>query len=603
MGIHIHAANGDIAALTAELANGVSVEARDAQGKTPLMVAVESPQADSRVLRFLLDRGANVNAMSVPQKTLELDDDARAAMKEIGVDTSIYDTPQDCPSVSVLGYAAKTATLEKIISLLEAGADVRYVDANGYSILLNAMHRTCEESAEHHRAIVATLIDAGAPLDVVSRYGESALSVASLHGDFSLVTTLLERGADPEPLGWTPLFFEVAAGNLEAVTDLLKKGARLDQRDRWERTPFLLGVHAGHQHIARFLLDQGSDRSAKGRCGRTALMYAISRDNATMLNWLIEMGWDPEESDDIGSFPLGEAAAENALHCAQALLAAGVSVDRRDEYGSGVVAKTDSADIVRLLVEAGADLSEVGSETRSKLVGTVAANDVHLSADVYRRNRHRIFGKRNPERMNNDFWDLMVRTRMSAYAGASNFDDGGCDRGAVWCFERFGQSITQLPDGRYVEIAGEHEDHYDPDFCIYNDVVVHQGDGSFDILGYPEEVFPPTDFHSATLVVPYIYIIGNLGYPPQRRPGETPVYRLHLETWAIERVPCKGDVPGWIHRHKASLTGDKILTIRGGLIEDGTAEKFVENSNEFELDLHTFTWTRTTSPFPEGGHP
>jgi len=27
---------------------------------------------------------------------------------------------------------------------------------------------------------------------------------------------------------------------------------------------------------------------------------------------------------------------------------------------------------------------------------------------------------------------------------------------------------NQLPDGRLVSVGGEHEDYYDPDFCIYN---------------------------------------------------------------------------------------------------------------------------------------
>ena len=71
----------------------------------------------------------------------------------------------------------------------------------------------------------------------------------------------------------------------------------------------------------------------------------------------------------------------------------------------------------------------------------------------------------------------------------------------VWCFDRFGQSMTILPDGRRIFIAGEHEDWYDPDFFIYNDVVVISTNGDIEhIFGYPIEVFPPTDFHAAAYV-------------------------------------------------------------------------------------------------------
>ena len=77
--------------------------------------------------------------------------------------------------------------------------------------------------------------------------------------------------------------------------------------------------------------------------------------------------------------------------------------------------------------------------------------------------------------------------------------------------KRFGQSLTLLPDGLAVQIGGEHEDYYDPDFCIYNDVFVHERDGSITIYGYPESAFPPTDFRTATLVGDSIYVIGSLG--------------------------------------------------------------------------------------------
>jgi ankyrin repeat protein len=594
MSIHIHVANGDVPALAAELLNGVSVEARDEQGRTPLMIAAESPKAGSATLRVLLDHGAEVNALSAPQGLIELDEETRATMKEMGVDTSIYDPPKEPPNLdSVLSYAAKTATLEKILLLLEAGADVSYVSAKGYGMLTNTMFRACQESAEAHKAIIAALIDAGAPLDVESSYGESALSVASGRGNFAIVAFLVKRGADPGPLGWVPVFHAVAAGNLEAATEFVDAGAALDQRDAWDRTPFLLSVHAGHQEIAQFLLDRGSDSKATGRCGHTALMYAISRDDAAMLRWLIEMSWDIETTDEFGNFPLLQAAQENAIRCVQTLLDADVSVDRRGEYGSGAIHDAASPEVVQLLVAAGEELSDVDAEMRLQLVGNKTESDVDAPKRDYRKNRRRAFGKRNPAKMNNAFWDMMVRTRMSAFAGAAKYGDSCHSHEPVWCFQRHGQSLTRLPDGRYVEIAGEHEDYYDPDFCIYNDVVVHDGNGTFDIFGYPEAVFPPTDFHSATLVGPHIYIIGNLGYTQQRRPGETPVYRLLLESWSIERVACHGDLPGWIHSHKARLVDGEKIAIRGGLMEDGSFDDLVENTNEFVLDLSTFAWRRT----------
>ena len=82
------------------------------------------------------------------------------------------------------------------------------------------------------------------------------------------------------------------------------------------------------------------------------------------------------------------------------------------------------------------------------------------------------------------FWQAMVCEGCAAYTAKNIFNDTENWQDPAWCYQRFGRTITQLPDGRIVEIAGEHEDYYDPDFCIYNDVVVYQGDGNFHIFGY-----------------------------------------------------------------------------------------------------------------------
>jgi hypothetical protein len=132
------------------------------------------------------------------------------------------------------------------------------------------------------------------------------------------------------------------------------------------------------------------------------------------------------------------------------------------------------------------------------------------------------------------------------------------------------------------------------DFCIYNDVFVHEADGSFRIYGYPENVFPPTDFHTATFIGSWIYVIGSLGYYGSRQYGRTPVYRLNLETLRIEPFECGGEAPGWIFKHRAWAVGADAIRVRGGTIvsagEDG--ESHAENETSYVLDLHGRIWRR-----------
>jgi hypothetical protein len=177
---------------------------------------------------------------------------------------------------------------------------------------------------------------------------------------------------------------------------------------------------------------------------------------------------------------------------------------------------------------------------------------MEISRELFDQQRRPRFGNANPERMRLAFWEWMIRGRESSSTEeigglgeigltmregklksgygpyrARDFFKISSDRkdGPIWTFDRMGASRSELLDGRVVSIGGEHEDFYDPDFCIYNDVVVFGGADQIEIYGYPKEVFPPTDFHTATLIGDRIFIIGGLGYQDARRPDHTPRLR------------------------------------------------------------------------------
>lgn len=229
--------------------------------------------------------------------------------------------------------------------------------------------------------------------------------------------------------------------------------------------------------------------------------------------------------------------------------------------------------------------------------GTEAPLDPAVTPDLFLKWRAPRFGQTNPERMNNPIWEWLVKSKLNAYTASQRLDGpSAMDAGPGWCFDRFGQSSTRLPDGRVVFIAGEHEDHYDPDFYIYNDVVILHSKGKVDILGYPREAFPPTDFHTATLAGNHIIIIGCLGYPKERKPGVTPVFVLDLKTFTISPMQTFGTSPGWLHGHEATLIdgGNSILIRYGKLDRGGEDASLVENIDDWKLYLADWHWERLT---------
>jgi ankyrin repeat protein len=485
----------------------------------------------------------------------------------------------------------------RVKALIDAGADVHYKRPHGYDALLDAVHGRDVERDPRLLELLALLVAHGVDLSGVSTYGESALRVLSRLGRFDAVRLLLDAGADRGQLEWTPLMAAVAMGSLADVRSALAENPALDARDWWSRTPWLISVLAGDIPKATLLLERGADPAARGRCDKPSLFYAIQGRHHDMLRWLLRDGADVHQTDEFGTTALIKAVEENDLESVEILLNAGAHVETDDETGTAL-SRATSREIILRLLDAGADPADVSSEGQRAVLRLPPASDDALAAispDEFRRAFTRSFGKANPQRMRVPFWEAMVRCGASAYEASQRFEQprGSVDE-PVWCACRFGQSLTLLPDGRAVQIGGEHEDYYDPDFCIYNDVFVHDRDALVAIYGYPESVFPPTDFHTATLVGDSVYVIGSLGYQGTRRYGQTPVYRLDVRTLRMDRLDARGEAPGWLYKHRAAAIGPHAVRVWGGTVvtKSGARESDDPNRDAFVLDLEQLRWRR-----------
>ena len=165
--LHDDVKAGNIRAVARQLDEGVEVDTRDAaQGLTPLMIAVSSEQSSIEMVRLLIRRGADVNALEPEGQE------------------------------SVLALAVREGTLKKVEVLLDAGGDISYQREGGYNVLINAVHSRAMAQGDAMLSLLELLLSHGAPVLGESDWGESALSVSSHRGRFDVVQRLLAAGAD-----------------------------------------------------------------------------------------------------------------------------------------------------------------------------------------------------------------------------------------------------------------------------------------------------------------------------------------------------------------------------------------------------------------------
>jgi ankyrin repeat protein len=114
-------------------------------------------------------------------------------------------------------------------------------------------------------------------------------------------------------------------------------------------------IAAGDSGQVAVLLSAGAPVNTRNDLGRTPLLEAVWADRADLVRMLIERGADvTARHSDGGSTPLDYAALRGNNNIASLLLRAGA---RPDEAALGLAAVRDNAEIARSLIEAGATAS------------------------------------------------------------------------------------------------------------------------------------------------------------------------------------------------------------------------------------------------------
>jgi cytohesin len=302
---------------------GMPVDARDAQGRTPLMVAAAF---DSRaVADLLLARGADPIIRDQAGGHAPLDFAAAAGHPEIAQlllrhRASVHDaTPEQ--GETALHFAALYGQRKMITLLAAEGADLNAANNSGVRPLQYARMR-------RQGLAVELLLDLGARPDT--------LRDAVNAGDVARVQQLIAEGADVNAfwLDGTPLHMAVATGQTWIAGMLISAGADIEAvGEPGDSRPLHLAALRNDRETARLLIERGADLERRDSQGRTPLTVAAAYGNAAVGELLLAAGSDPLARDAVyRDTPIHWTARSGSVEMLELFLSFGVNINTRSGH-------------------------------------------------------------------------------------------------------------------------------------------------------------------------------------------------------------------------------------------------------------------------------
>ncbi len=110
-------------------------------------------------------------------------------------------------------------------------------------------------------------------LDATNRSDETALMLVCMLGDIRTAQYLMDRGAQVNRPGWTPLHYAATGGHDRLVRILLDRHAFIDAESPNLTTPLMMAARMKFPGLVRLLIEEGADPTPRNQAGLDAAAY------------------------------------------------------------------------------------------------------------------------------------------------------------------------------------------------------------------------------------------------------------------------------------------------------------------------------------------
>ncbi|XP_072034633.1 uncharacterized protein [Amphiura filiformis] len=334
-GIHIAAQNNNVNRISDLIRRGADVNVKSSlDGATPLHMSARYNHPDAAMV--LLQKGADVaDALTNGQTPLHMC--CRRGHLQVAVvliqrgksDLNSRDVDKSTP----LHQATLNGNIELVTYLVERGADIRALDVNNVSPMMQAAHCGFKDCVQYllamglhvgipfqkylsdkdnegntalhlavgnrHIDVARALIERGAPVNCKkSTNGFTPLHQAAIIGEEQLAQMLIDKGAETEIHDneqMTPLHRSAMYNRVDTILLLIRQGLYLDSKDEDNFTPLLCAAWKGQTEAGKALLRYGADIRVLDMEMKSCLHWAVEMQHLEFAKMLFEHGHGGEE--------------------------------------------------------------------------------------------------------------------------------------------------------------------------------------------------------------------------------------------------------------------------------------------------------------------
>ncbi|XP_038514213.1 ankyrin repeat domain-containing protein 26-like isoform X3 [Canis lupus familiaris] len=292
--LHYAAFEGNILIAQKLLFNKGEIEAKNKDGLTPLLVAVNEKK--EKMVAFLLEE-ANINAVDYTKR-------------------------------SCLHLACANGHEDMVKLLVDRKCQLNLRDVENTTALLKAVQSQDE-------ACVDILLKHGANPDLKDIKGNTALHYAALGDNVTIAQKLLLKKVNMEIRnkdGLTPLLLAINEKKEKMVAFLVEK-ANINAVDYTKRSCLHLACANGHEDMVKLLVDRKCQLNLRDVENTTALLKAVQSQDEACVDILLKHGANPDLKDIKGNTALHYAALGDNVTIAQKLLLKKVNMEIRNKDG------------------------------------------------------------------------------------------------------------------------------------------------------------------------------------------------------------------------------------------------------------------------------